>query len=916
MKQLTREIENLLPLVQKPAQYAGGERGVISKDPAGAAVLVALVFPDFYEIGMTHLGLKILYHILNRIPGVAAERVYAPMPDMEKQLRSRGIPIFSLENRIPLNEFDIVGFTLQTELNYSTILKMLDLGGIGIRREDRDESGPMVLGGGPCAVNPEPLADFFDLFLVGDGEEAIAEIVDAAAAAAKHTPAGYRRKAIIESISGIEGVYNPEKPAAVKHRWIREMRSEWMPAEPLVPLTEVVQDRLAIEIQRGCTRGCRFCQAGYTHRPVRELPPEDVLNLADTGIGCSGWHELGLVSLSTSDYSSIGELNRKLAAMPSMAHVSTSFPSLRADSFSVDLAAGASRVRRTGLTFAPEAGSFEFRKKLNKPISDEKLFSVINYAFGKGWKKVKLYFMIGLPGETLDDIEHIVDFIYRLSQMARARRSGGKINVSIGIFVPKPHTPLQWEPFAGLENIEEKLGHLKRRLIFRNVKLKWQEPLPALIEAFFSRGNRSAGAVLHDAWSQGAGLDSWSSYFNRDAWIGALERAGVDIASPLPGKDPDGPLPWDNIDTGVNKRFLRAELAAFHEGALTPDCREGACAGCGLADCPMIRSAADPPPGVEPRTSAPGVRTAGEPPPLAAVRASDPLDGDPASPSPGHRKEIPSSDAAPTDLIIDRGSGGAPDQGWGRRKRQVTHREKFGLHFRAKYTRTGAARYLSHLDLTRCWVRMLRMSGLPLVYTAGFTPRPKVEYGPPAPVGIASRTELIDFNLEKPPPADIATALNRVAVPGVSILSVRQRISRDMSLSASINSALYHVSVPASLFSGSNRLVESIEAFRSRGEFIHTFSRGPKTKTVDMSRAILNIELVSGTGSSNEPGEARDDDPPAILEMLLRIGDQGGNNTNPAIVLHAVFGFTPGEAAQVGIERISFFDKWEREVGG
>jgi len=913
MKQLIREIENLLPLVQKPAQYAGGERGAVLKKLSEVELHIALVFPDLYEIGMSHLGLKVLYYILNSIPGVAAERVYAPMPDMEKQLRSQDLPLFSIESRIPLYEFDIVGITLQTELNYSTILNILDLGGINVRREERTETGPVVLGGGPCAVNPEPLSDFFDLFLVGDGEEAVAEIAEAALEIRKRIPRGRGRRALIEAVSRVEGVYSPVQPSPVVRRWVREMRREWMPAEPLVPLTEVVQDRLALEIQRGCTRGCRFCQAGYTNRPVRELPPDDVLNLVNSGLACSGWQELGLVSLSTSDYSSISELNLKLASLPSMAHVSTSYPSLRADSFSIDLAAGASRVRRTGLTFAPEAGSIELRKKLNKPIPDDKLISVLKYAFTRGWRKVKLYFMIGLPDETPADTERMVDFIYRLSRMARALKSGGKITVSIGIYVPKPHTPLQWEAFAGLENIERKLDYLKRHLTFRNVKLKWQEPFPAFVEAYFSRGDRSTGAVLYDAWSRGAGLDSWSSYFNRDAWSDAFAGAGIDIRSPLPGEDPDDPLPWDIIDIGVEKRFLRSELDNFRNGEFTPDCREGVCTGCGLVDCPMADAAV--------QIRAPGKpavsddRETVEPAVMGEEQSVGAQEREGAAPASGSHVDSPSVTKRKADQTHPK-PGHPSGNGWGRRKKPVTHRERFGLRFRVKYSRTGAARYLSHLDLTRCWTRMLRMSDLPIAYSTGFTPRPKVEYGPPAPVGIASRTELIDFDLEKPPSVDIATALNKVAVPGVSVVYVRRRDPRESSLSASINSALYDVSIPVTLISGTHRLDESIKNFHSRTEFLHTFSRGLKTKTVDMTRAILSLELDTPKRDHEVAGSFHGNETRALLKMLLRIGDQQGNNTNPATVLRLVFGFSPEEAAAAEIERISFFDKWDCEVGG
>ena len=593
---LRHRLDPLLPLVEKPGRYVGIERNVTRKDLSRAAVSLALAFPDTYEIGMSHTGLKILYELVNRRGDLACERVYAPWTDLEAKMREAGIPLFSVESFAPVADFDVLGFSLQAEVNYSNVLNMLDLAGLPVWQRDRRENDPIVLGGGPCVANPEPVADFFDAFLVGDGEEALLKILDAVAGRRK---AGGERRDLLAALAGIEGVYvpsfydvaydeagriasvtrnDPRAPEKPKRTWVPVLKPEYYPDKPMVPSVEIVQDRLGLEVMRGCTQGCRFCQAGYWYRPVRELDPADVLDMTKKFIAESGWSEVGLLSLSTADYSQIEPLVKCLAPELSDRRVSISLPSLRAEAFSVGLADAVSEVRKSGFTFAPETGSDRLRRVINKTFTNADMIQAADFAFSRGWDLIKVYTMIGLPTETKPDLDELVTLVEGI--LAQGRKNGGRkeVNVSVGSFVPKSWTPFQWAPFDGVEELERKLAYLKDRFRrVRGARLKWHEPREAEIECVLSRGDRRMGRVLFTAWKSGVKFDGWSEHFRYDLWMKAFETEGIPKESYLRAHDTDEILPWDLLDVSIKKRWLQIELVKAKKEMRTEDCKWGHC---------------------------------------------------------------------------------------------------------------------------------------------------------------------------------------------------------------------------------------------------------------------------------------------------------------------------------------------------
>ena len=595
---IQRDLDGILPKVAKPARYTGHEWNSVVKDWNQVEVKVALAYPDIYEVGMSNLGLMILYDILNREEGVLAERVYAPWIDMEQAMRRAGIPLYSLESRRPLADFDIIGFSLQYELNYTNVLNMLHLAGLSPLAAERGETDPLIIGGGSCAYNAEPLADFFDLFVIGEGEEVLLELVRA-----------YRefrgtKEDLLREAAKIEGIYVPslydvcyhddgtvaaveplvpEARARIRKRVVGTLPSA--PTKLIVPYVEVIHDRAMIEIQRGCTQGCRFCQAGFIYRPLRERPLEEVLQTVGDIVKETGYEEVALVSLSSSDHSQIEPLVRQLTTRYQHPPLAVSLPSLRIDSFSVELAEMFQGRRKTGLTFAPEAGSQRLRDVINKNVTEEDLLRTAEAAYASGWRRIKLYFMVGLPTETLEDVAAISDLVKKVR--AIGRRHQGKrtqVNVSLGTFVPKAFTPFQWLPLAGEENLEEKQKLLRRGLRGPGISFSWQDPRTTLLEAAFSRGDRRLGQVIHRAWQWGAKFDAWDELFDDGLWWRAFTEAGLDPNFYARRERPlDEVLPWDHIDVGVRKEFLIAEYQRSICGETTIDCREG-CVDCGVSD--------------------------------------------------------------------------------------------------------------------------------------------------------------------------------------------------------------------------------------------------------------------------------------------------------------------------------------------
>jgi radical SAM family uncharacterized protein len=601
--------ERILREVEKPGRYTGGELNSVVKDWDSVRTHVALAYPDTYEIGMSNLGMMILYDILNREPDVLCERVYAPWLDMEAQLRQHSIPLYALESRHELKDFDIIGVSLPYELNYTNALNILDLAGLSPLAMERSAGDPLVIAGGSGAYNPEPMADFFDLFVVGEGEEVLLELVraytdwkesqapGALSAAFAHPKADFLLRA-----AQIPGVYAPALYQADYHPdgRLEQMRPlvpkapqrvlkrivPTLPPPPtrlLVPYIEAVHDRAMIEIQRGCTQGCRFCQASGVYRPVRERPAEEILRAADAMLAATGHEEISLVSLSSSDHSEIEAIVSGLSQRFGLKGISISLPSLRADSFSVRLAEMVQTTRKTGLTFAPEAGSQRLRDAISKKVSEDDLLRTADAAFNAGWNRIKLYFMVGQPTETDEDVAAIVELVKKVVKVGLQHRGGrAQASVSVATFVPKPHTPFQWEALVDEETLHRRLDILRHGLRVKGVQFSWHDPGTTLLEAAISRGDRRVGRVIHRAWELGARFDAWGDAFRSQAWEQAWRDSGLspDFYARRP-RHLDEVLPWDHVDTGVRKEFLWQEMERCGESVATPDCRDG-CVGCGV----------------------------------------------------------------------------------------------------------------------------------------------------------------------------------------------------------------------------------------------------------------------------------------------------------------------------------------------
>lgn len=600
-------IENkILPKVMKPVRYQGNEWNSVHKDWDKTPVRIAFGFPDVYEVGMSHLGLRILYDIVNRREDTLMERVFAPWVDFEEALRKNNLPLFSLESYKPLAEFDVLAFTLQYEMSFTNLLNMLDLGRIPLKSKERDGSFPLVIAGGPSAYNPEPLADFIDAFLMGEGEEAFHEIIETVKK--WKTSDGKVKNVLLKELAQIPGVYVPKfydveynpdgtikelfpnesfAPKRITKRVIKNLDKVDFPVKPIVPYTETVHDRIMLEVLRGCSRGCRFCQAGMVYRPVREKRPATIMEQAEKNLKNTGYDEISLTSLSTSDYTCVQGVLETMANRYGEQGVSISLPSLRADSFSVELAKQVQRVRKSSLTFAPEAGTQRLRDVINKGVTEENLIEAVGSAFKAGWTSVKLYFMIGLPTETNEDLDGIADLAYKVLDCGRAilKDKAGrlKVTVSASSFVPKAHTPFQWVPQDTVDTLVEKQHYLASKLKNRKITFNWHDARLSFIEAVFARGGRKVGDALERAWQLGCKFDSWNDHFKFDSWMQAFEDTGLDPSFYANRAfDLEEILPWDHIDAGVSKKFLAEEYKKALEQKITMDCRHDKCTVCGV----------------------------------------------------------------------------------------------------------------------------------------------------------------------------------------------------------------------------------------------------------------------------------------------------------------------------------------------
>ncbi len=599
---MTDLLERILPTVQKPARYTGGEYNEIKKDLADVRVRVALCFPDTYEIGMSNLGLQILYGVMNRMDGVWCERVFAPWGDMEQAMRENNLPLWALESHDPVQDFDMIAFTIGYEMCYTNILNMLNLAGVPLRASERKGLKNIVFAGGVCTFNPEPLADFIDFFSLGEGEESTVEIVSLYVRAKAED---WSKEEFLLAVSKIPGVYVPSfyehtynedgtlaaitpvngAPKVVTKRIIEDLDNAYFPTKMLVPSSEIVHDRANLEVFRGCIRGCRFCQAGFSCRPVRKKSPEMLYKQAVEILEDSGHNEITIASLSTSDYRGLKELTDQMIPYCEANRINLSVPSLRADNFSRELMEKLQTLRKSGLTFAPEAGTQRLRDVINKNLTEEEILTTCTNAFSGGWNNVKLYFMLGLPTETDEDVLGIADLVYKIilawKEHASNKKRGLRVHVATAYFVPKPHTPFQWEQQITPEEYLRRCRLLKEHLYSKSIEYNYHTPDISRLEAVTARGDRRLGAVIEQAAKNGARLDGWDEYFSNDAWMQAFESCGIDPKFyTTRGYGEDEVLPWDTIDVGVTKKFLLRERKQAYLGVVTPDCRHG-CSGCG-----------------------------------------------------------------------------------------------------------------------------------------------------------------------------------------------------------------------------------------------------------------------------------------------------------------------------------------------
>ncbi len=737
-------IYRLLREVRKPGRYFSNDLNLPLKKDAGLRFL--LCFPDLYEIGMSNLGLRMLYHVLNMHPGIMADVAFAPWADMEAFMRATGEPLAGIGTSRPAHDFHILGFSLQYELQYTNVLNMLDLAGIPLRRQERGDGDPIVLAGGPCVFNPDPVSEFIDVFVIGDGETACREIGEQMlTGSALH---GSRRTRL-EKLADVEGLYIPalhgtgrERPV-IPRRVEAVLREEDFPVPPIVPMLPITHDRLTLEVMRGCTRGCRFCSAGMLNRPVRQRSMESVVRLAEAGIEASGWEEVSLVSLSTSDYYDLEGLISRLSHILEARHVSISLPSMRPGTFSDEIARLVGHAKKTGLTFAPEAGSAGLRRSINKDVDEDDLYATVETAFRHGWDALKLYFMVGLPREDDGDIDGIIGMVRSAEAICRAFGRRRKITVSLSPFVPRPHTPFQWAAQVRPEEVLRRIRHVRKRLPGGRVKLKWRDPYMAALEGALSRGGQDTAEVICAAWKRGARFDGWTDCFDFELWAKCFEEAGLAMDRMFEPMSPGEQLPWDFIGNSVGKEFLAKEAGRAEAGTLTPDCRTGPCSECGA--CP------------------------------GKGEQIDRVAGDRAAASTG---------------------GVSPK----------SERHDVRIRYRVKYAKMDDMRFTSHLDVMRCIQRALRRADLPVSYSSGYSPHPRVSFGPPLPLGMIGEGEYFDVLFSRDPGGHWLNRVNHCLPEGLDLIKARLVALQGTSLMKYVNAADYSIEV----YSDGRRDIQSI----------------------------------------------------------------------------------------------------------
>ena len=788
------DFDNLLPLVAKPSRYLGTETNAIHKDHQSTDLSVVLAFPDLYEIGMSHFGLQILYHLLNRNKRIVAERVFAPDVDMAGLLESTGTNLPSLESKKPIGEFDIVGFSLLYELNYTNILSILKLSNMPFTAAERDHRHPLVIAGGPCTSNPEPVADLFDAMVIGDGEQVVVDMTQKWLDW-KDSRSGERRD-LLARWSEIEGVYIPslftvktdssgryrlqskqQTLRPVRRAVVAELDEASFPDRPIVPFGRPVHDRLRMELARGCTRGCRFCQAGMIYRPVRERSMESALALTDRSIDSTGYEDLSLLSLSTGDYECIEPLMKRLMDRCARERVAVSLPSLRVGTLTPELMELIQKVRKTGFTIAPEAGSQRLRDVINKNINEEEIVGTVQNAFELGWRVIKLYFMIGLPTETTADLQAIVDLIERLRGVKRSQKRKGRLNVSVATFIPKPHTPFQWFEQISLEESRNRIQWLQRRLQKSDVHFKWQDPRVSRMEGLWARGDRRLLPLLVAAHQMGCCFDGWTDHFRYDLWLEACRITGIDIDSTVGcRRDRNDTLPWDHIDSGISREYLWAEWERAVSGNRTADCRNGDCNDCGVCDFEEL---------------APRVNT----------------------------------------LCT---SSGFPPK-W---QAETVTAKRF--RYRLVFSKTGPARFFGHLEMVNLFMRAIRRAGISVAYSAGFHPKAKLRFSDAMPLGLESQCEELFMTLtDESDSRDLLERINAQLPSGLAIHQCAPAPADSMKGMPELIS--YRVQLTEKRFR-----FEELERFRQAETTDFTrIGRKGKRRVMDLSQIVDRIVLSS-----------------------------------------------------------------------
>lgn len=820
-------MKEYLSLVSKPVRYLGQEIHSIKKELTKVKLKFCLAFPDVYEVGMSHLGIQILYHLLNQKEWIACERVFAPWVDMEKILRDRKILLSSLESSTPLNQFDVIGFSLQYELCFTNFLNMLDLSDIPLFSKDRGEGYPLIIAGGPLTFNPAPVADFFDAMVIGDGEEAIIEICELLL---QWKESKAKKYDLLKALSQLEGVYVPifhPIERKVRKRIISDLNQIFFPTCPIVPYMKVIHDRLNIEIARGCKRGCRFCQAGFIHRPYRERSPKLIQEILQTSLKHTGYEELSLLSLSAGDYSCIQPLLSYLMDRMESKKVAVSFPSLRIESIVGQLAEEVKRVRKTGFTIAPEAGTERLRRVINKELDEDILLKGLTDLFSKGWNTVKLYFMMGLPTETEEDLKGIMKLVQKISSLGERKKIRANINVSISTFVPKPHTPFQWEAQIPLEVMKERLQFLRTGLKKNPIRFKWQNPSLSYLEGIFSRGDQTLSKVLVEAFKLGCRFDGWSDQFQFPLWREAFERLGVEMNFHTRKRSLGDLFPWSFIDSGMTLSFLWEEYQRGLEGKISPPCIKGGCHRCGICDGKIV-----------------------------TLQENEPIK-----------------------MLQQEG-----------RERIYLHRKNQKRKVRLKFRKTGDLRFLSHLELVHLFYRASKRADIPLSFSEGFHPMPRIIFRSAVPVGMESRGEMVDIECEgNINPSEIMERLQQALPSGIEITEARE-VPLFFNLSNLSSPSIYWIPLDhlISKEEASQKIKEALE----KKEWVILQEREGEWRSVDIRLLIEKMEIKERSDLGSLWG----------IEMVLKKVE--GRSAKPIEILSTVLGLKGEPLAQSKIIKL------------